>query len=421
MRPQHPLSVGIFSAPAIRFRFLKPVRVTLPGGKSCRYEGRQQAHIEDGRIAFDGGLFEELHFLPDEAPGEGFAEASFELSDVTIGVDFHWQRKETQRFAGSLKLFVTCGRITAVNCIGVEDYLRSVIASEMKATASPEFLKAHAVISRSWLLAQIERRKAAPAGRPEFVETEDTLIRWADREDHTDFDVCADDHCQRYQGLSRLSTPRADEAVAATWGEVLTCDGALCDTRFSKCCGGMTERFSTCWENRDFPYLTPVRDAPAEGGADFCDTADTAVLSQVLNDYDLETRDFYRWRVAYEPHALAELIRRRSGIDFGGEILALEPLERGASGRISLLRIVGSARTMVFGKELTIRRFLSESHLKSSAFDVSRESDRFILQGRGWGHGVGLCQIGAAVMGHRGYAYSEILAHYFPGTKLSIR
>ena len=207
--------------------------------------------------------------------------------------------------------------------------------------------------------------------------------------------------------------------MLATWGQVLTYEGALCDTRFSKCCGGMTERYGTCWENVDYPYLSPVKDAPAEGAPDFCDTADRAVLSQVLNDYDLETKDFYRWRVEYGRRDLAQLIRRRSGIDFGEEILALEPLERGASGRIWLLRIVGSARTMTVGKELTIRRWLSESHLKSSAFDVTREGDRFVLEGRGWGHGVGLCQIGAAVMGHRGYPYAEILAHYFPGAQLT--
>ena len=164
-----------------------------------------------------------------------------------------------------------------------------------------------------------------------------------------------------------------------------------------------------------------MKDAPEAGGPDFCDTADEAVLSQVLNEYDLETKDFYRWRVEYGCRELAELIRRRSGIDFGDEIRALEPLERGASGRIWLLRIVGSARTMTVGKELTIRRWLSESHLKSSAFEVSYPDGRIVLDGRGWGHGVGLCQIGAAVMGHRGYPYADILAHYFPGAKLTIR
>lgn len=416
MKPQRQISVGIFSAPAVRMHFLQAV--TCAG---CRYEGRYEARWQAGRILFDGQLRDEWVFTPVATPAEGFSPAVFDLSDVVIGVDFHWQRKEVQRFAGALKLIVEGERITAVNLIGIEDYLRSVISSEMKATASPEFLKAHAVISRSWLLAQIERRGKAPVGRPEFVETEDTLIRWADREDHLHFDVCADDHCQRYQGLSRLRATRADEAVLATWGQVLTLDGVLCDTRFSKCCGGMTERFSTCWENLDYPYLAPVADRPADGGPDFCDTADEAVLYQVLNDYDLETKDFYRWRVEYDRHALAELIRRRSGIDFGDEIRALEPLERGASGRIWLLRIVGSQRTMTVGKELTIRRWLSESHLKSSAFEVSQEGDRLVLTGRGWGHGVGLCQIGAAVMGHRGSPYAAILAHYFPGSELSVR
>ena len=418
MKPQRQLSVGIFSAPQVAFRLLQPCIVA-----GRRYEGRQEAEWRDGRVFFDGRLYDDLIFTPElqTASNEPFAPASFVLSDVTIGVEFHWQRKEAQRFAGALKLMVEGDRLTAVNLIGIEDYLRCVIASEMKATASPEFLKAHAVISRSWLLVQIERRGTVPAGRPEFVETEDTLIRWADREDHLHFDVCADDHCQRYQGLSRLSSPKADEAVLSTWGEVLTFEGALCDTRFSKCCGGMTERFSTCWENRDYPYLAPVKDAPAGGGPDFCDTADESVLSQVLNDYDLETKDFYRWRVEYDRRELADLIRRRSGIDFGEEIRALEPLECGDSGRIRLLRIVGSARTMTVGKELTIRRWLSESHLKRSAFEVSYPDGRIRLDGRGWGHGVGLCQIGAAVMGHRGYPYADILAHYYPGAQLTLR
>ena len=235
MKPQRQLSVGIFSAPQVAFRFLRPCAFA-----GRRYEGRWSAEYSGGRIRFDGALYDELLFTPEDSAATDFAPASFVLSDVTIGVDFHWQRKEAQRFAGALKLMVEGEKITAVNLIGIEDYLRSVISSEMKATASLEFLKAHAVISRSWLLAQIERRGTVPAGRPEFVEREDTIIRWADREDHLNFDVCADDHCQRYQGLSRLSSPRADEAVLATWGEVLTFDGALCDTRFSKCCGGMS-------------------------------------------------------------------------------------------------------------------------------------------------------------------------------------
>lgn len=410
MKEQKQLSVGIFSAQEVAFTFLKPF--VLDGRV---YEGSHKVCLYEGRIRFAGSSYDEIVFKRLETPADGFDEASFVLEDVIIGVDFHWQRKEAQRFAGTLKLIIEGDRLTAINVIGIEDYLRSVISSEMKSSASFEFLKAHSVISRSWLLAQIERRSECEKGRPDFVETPDRIIRWADREDHANFDVCADDHCQRYQGLSRVNSQKVDEVISATWGEILQYDGKVCDARFSKCCGGTTERFSTCWEGRDFPYLTPVKDAP-EGGDDFCNTQDESILSQVLNDYDLETKDFYSWRVVYDRKALTDLVLRRSGIDFG-EIRELVPLKRGASGRIYELRIVGTRLTMTIGKELIIRRWLSESHLKSSAFDVSYEGDNIILDGRGWGHGVGLCQIGAAVMGAKGYDYSEILCHYFPGSQ----
>lgn len=410
MKEQKQLSVGIFSAKEVAFTFLKPF---LLNGRV--YEGSHRASWCDGRIAFAGETYDEIVFERFGVAPEGFDDASFVLEDVTIGVDFHWQRKENQRFAGRLKLIVEGGCITAINVIGIEDYLRSVISSEMKSTASSEFLKAHSVISRSWLLAQIERRNECEKGRLDFVETAERIIRWADREDHLNFDVCADDHCQRYQGLSRVNSQKVDEVISATWGEILQYEGKVCDARFSKCCGGTTERFSTCWEERDYPYLAPVKDAPA-GGRDFCDTDDVEVLSQVLNDYDLETKDFYKWKVVYDRKSLAELVLKRSGLDFG-EIRELVPLKRGVSGRIYELRIVGSRLTMTIGKELIIRKWLSESHLKSSAFDVSYEGESIILEGRGWGHGVGLCQIGAAVMGAKGYGYSEILSHYFPGSQ----
>ena len=371
----------------------------------------QTAAWQDGRILYQDKLYEEL----------SFDESAFSLCGVTIGVNFHWERQETQSFAGRLRIIVEGDLLTAVNDIDIEDYLQSVISSEMKATASLEFLKAHAVISRSWLLAQIENRGKAASGvsRDEFVDDGERFIRWQDREDHANFDVCADDHCQRYQGLARIAgNPRAREAVKATAGEILIYDGRVCDARFSKCCGGHSEIFSTCWEGVEVPYLESIHDAPAVGGRDFCDTSDETVLSQVLNDYDLETKDFYRWTVEYDSASLSGLIRSRSGIDFGEKILALEPVERGVSGRIKLLSIKGTARQMIVGKELTIRKWLSESHLKSSDFDIVKEGGKFVLRGRGWGHGVGLCQIGAAVMGHQGYSYREILRHYFPSVEI---
>lgn len=415
------ISVGIFSAQEVKFVLLDDC--IAEGGV---FSGPQCASCRDGKVLFEGRLYEELLFSPlHPASEDEFQNPVFALDGVMIGVDFHWQRKERQTFAGSLRLIVENGLITAVNVISIEDYLRSVISSEMKATASLEFLKAHAVISRSWLLAQIERKKSCEKGRPDFVETDDRIVRWADREDHKRFDVCADDHCQRYQGLTRAELFAADahstveKAVKDTRGQILSYRGAVCDARYYKCCGGITERFSSCWEERDYPYLTVVKDAPEGGGDAFCDTTDESILSQVLNDYDLETKDFFRWKVTYGRSELADLIRRRSGIDFGEKIISLDPVKRGPSGRIILMRITGSSRTMTIGKELTIRKWLSESHLKSSAFDVSYDGDIIVLEGRGWGHGVGLCQIGAAVMGARGYSYDEILEHYFPGAEIT--
>ena len=374
-------------------------------------------------------------------------KASFSLYDVTIGIKFHWERQETQIFSGTLKLVVEEEKIVAINVLPVEDYLISVISSEMNASASPEFLKASAVISRSWLYAQIEKRKQLSnhdRGFFSFSKSDGELIRWYDREDHTIFDVCADDHCQRYQGITRASNEAVVEAVKATRGQILTSGDDICDARFSKCCGGATEEFEYCWEDKHLSYLTSVRDiAPGNlsgirpalpdltreeeaekwirsNPPSFCHTEDEEILRQVLNDYDRETTDFYRWRVEYTQDELSGLIEENLKTDFGS-ILDLIPVERGRGGHISRLRIVGTQETLVIGKELEIRRVLSHTHLFSSAFVVDKEDlhdgipGRFVLHGAGWGHGVGLCQIGAAVMGAKGYRYDEILKHYYDG------
>ena len=430
-RTQNRLEVGIMSGQEIEFE------VISDGA------GKQKVEYSDGRISYNGVLYDELVF---EAQTEAtmFAEPSFILYGVTIGVDFHWERKVTQKFAGTLKFIVDGDKVTAVNIVGVEDYLLSVISSEMKASAGLEFLKAHAVISRSWVMAQVEHRKKSAGPVAEPVETtsatsdaskvgercrttgsatnEEEYIKWFDHDDHTLFDVCADDHCQRYQGLTMAVGDTVRKAIDQTWGLVLTSEGEICDARFSKCCGGRMELFSTCWEDKDYPYLQPLPDTPnwKEGGDVFCDTKDEKVLTQVLNDYDLETKDFYRWTTEYSRSVVSDLVRRRSGIDFG-TIRDLVPIERGPSGRLKRLKVIGDKKTMVIGKELIIRRWLSESHLKSSAFEIKWVGDRLILNGAGWGHGVGLCQIGAAVMASKGYTFDQILSHYYPGSILERR
>lgn len=429
-RPQPDIQVGIMSAKEIEFEILSDGA------------GRRKASLREGKIEYDGALYDELYFGA-QTPSTMFAEPSFILHDVTIGVRFHWERKETQKFAGALKIIVEKDKLTAVNVVGVEDYLLSVISSEMSADASEEFLKAHAVISRSWLMAQIassgsRRTAAVPEGisdLPSLIshldmnfhkadsesdDAEETVImKWYDHDDHRNFDVCADDHCQRYQGLTRATGKTVRKVIDSTWGQILTYKGELCDARFSKCCGGRMEAFSTCWEDKDYAYLQPLPDAPGynEEAVCFCNTADKGILSQVLNNYDQETVDFYRWTEVYGRQELADLIERKSGVRIG-RLIGMEPLERGASGRIWKLRIEGSEKTMVVGKELEIRRILSESHLKSSAFDVEFTDDKVILHGSGWGHGVGLCQIGAAVMASEGYTYRQILEHYYPGSEL---
>lgn len=415
-RSQRRLEVGIMSGSEIEFEIISDGA------------GRQKVEYSQGRISYNGALYDELVF---EAQTEAtmFAEPSFILYGVTIGVDFHWERKVTQKFAGTLKFIVDGGKVTAVNIVGVEDYLLSVISSEMKASAGLEFLKAHAVISRSWVMAQVEHRQSHVSRTPgpscpvsEPVEGAEEYIKWFDHDDHTLFDVCADDHCQRYQGLTMAVGDTVRKAVDQTWGLVLASEGKICDARFSKCCGGRMELFSTCWEDKDYPYLQPLPDTAdcVEGGDVFCDTKDEKILSQVLNDYDLETRDFYRWRTEYSRTEVSDLVRRRSGMDFG-TIRDLVPVERGPSGRLKRLKVVGDKKTMIIGKELIIRRWLSDSHLKSSAFEVHWDGDHLTLDGSGWGHGVGLCQIGAAVMAAKGYSFDRILLHYYPGSTLERR
>jgi len=368
----------------------------------------------------------------------------FILHNVTIGINFHWERKEDQTFKGALHIIGESDKIHAINVLSIEDYLMSVISSEMSATSSMELLKAHAVISRSWLLAQVQKNKdlqTEPQKYQTTFQTEDELIKWYDREDHTHFDVCADDHCQRYQGITRSTTELVEKAVKETQGEVLAIDGVICDARFSKCCGGVTEVFENVWEPVHHPYLQKIvdnnfhpegfsLDLENEDSAKqwimgnptaFCNSSDKKVLKQILNDYDQETNDFFRWKVVYSQEELSELVKTRTGIDFG-TITDLIPVQRGGSARLIKLKIAGTLKTMTIGKELEIRKTLSKSHLYSSAFIVEKQevagSINFILHGAGWGHGVGLCQIGAAVMGDKGFSYHEILLHYFRGAGL---
>ena len=425
------VSVGIVRRDEIRFQLNGTYTI---GNKEVT--GKHIVKFKDGQILWNSMVYQELCFTPQDD------DISFTLEDVTIGVDFHWERKEAQTFLGKLRFVVDGDKLWAINELPVERYLASVISSEMSATSSIELLKAHAVISRSWLLVQMRRRKAIEMGvqtasAPVKVSDEEGVV-WYDSDAHTLFDVCADDHCQRYQGITKATSPHVEEAIKATRGQLLMNGKEICDARFSKCCGGVSEEYEYCWDNTHKPYLLSVVDdaplgiAPAIDLTDektaqewilsspeaFCNTKDAAVLGQVLNNYDQETQDFYRWTVDFTQSELAELIRRKSGLDFG-EIIDLQPLERGKSGRITRLKIVGTKLTRIIGKELEIRRTLSESHLYSSAFVVERSEivndipQHFRLVGAGWGHGVGLCQIGAAVMGEKGYRYDEILHHYY--------
>ena len=433
---QPDVTVGIVSAQKIHFSLNKPYLA-----KGEKVLGEQVVEFSEGGVLWNGNQYSQLTFHPQSA------DASFSLSDVTIGVNFHWERKETQIFLGTLRFVVESDKIVAINELPVEKYLESVISSEMSATSSLELLKAHAVISRSWLLAQMKkRREVAESGNNffSFTKKEDTLIRWYDREDHTLFDVCADDHCQRYQGITKETSPHVAEAIRQTKGQILMDGEEICDARFSKCCGGITEEFQYCWEDTPKTYLTAVRDIALgvehtlpnltnEEEAEkwirfnppaFCNTQDKKILSEVLNDYDQETVNFYRWKETLSQEKLQQLIADKLKMNLGA-ILDMKAVERGKSGRISKLQIIGTEKTFTIGKELEIRRTLSDSHLLSSAFVVDKYDkdeqgvpQRFELIGAGWGHGVGLCQIGAAVMGEQGYHYDAILLHYYQGAEI---
>ena len=530
-RKQRTISVGIAEGERIEFALGDGVvRAAIVAGEGVAIGGevRQEWVFTPGQIAGqagnDGalGVSAVIPGTPAVIPGTpaimpgtpavmpgstGHLTPYFTLKGVEIGKGFHWQRRQDQSFRGSLRLIAREGRVIAINVVGIEDYLQCVIASEMSPTAGFEFLKAHAVISRSWLLAQLDKRDEVREEGYSAVDrdTPDELIRWQDREDHQYYDFCADDHCQRYQGIpmakiagqagndggvsanpdttfsvmpgltGHLATAdpamirKTARVIEATWGQVLWYDGRVCDARFSKCCGGALEEFKYCWENKEVPYLKYARDYASGEDVDlrgeqsarrwilskpraFCNTRSSRLLGQVLKDYDSETKDFYRWKVEYTSEELRQIILERTGEDYG-QILDLIPLERGVSGRICRLKIVGSKKTKIIGKELEIRKTLSSSHLYSSAFIVEkvcgpehREEKvcaaahqskfksaakqsffeaaegqtpaKFVLYGAGWGHGVGLCQIGAAAMGDRGYDYCTILAHYYPNSEL---
>lgn len=437
------LSVAILKADEIKFE--------LYGEYICncnnkKMKGQFSAHLQNGKIEFYKN--DEKLFAGDSATftASNLEDDSFLIRDVIIGIQFHWQQKENQRFQGSLKFIIEDNLIAAVNLIPVENYLTSVISSEMSATSSKELLKAHSIISRSWVLAQIQKNKQIKSSNKKYttkIETQNELIKWYDREDHVNYDVCADDHCQRYQGITRLVAHNAQDAVLFTRGLVLKYDDKICDARFSKSCGGVSEAFENVWEPEKHPYLTSVVDNKYEPeGFDlnlrnddaakkwilenppaFCDTTDAKVLKQVLVSYDRNTKDFYRWKVEYTNEELSKLILKKSGFDFG-MITDFVPIERGYSGRIIRLKIIGTKKTMTIGKELEIRRILSETHLYSSAFITEKYDivdgipSKWIFKGAGWGHGVGLCQIGAAVMSEMGYAFDEILLHYFKGAQI---
>ena len=429
------VSVGIVSASKLCFSLNAPYTV-------CSLEqcGKQVVELSEGRILWENNFYDELLFEPNDT------QSSFTLEDVTIGVNFHWERKEAQTFLGKLRFIVENNNICAINELPVETYLISVISSEMRATSSLELLKAHAVISRSWLLAQMEQRKAEnnnAVKQPSLFKTDEEIVRWYDREDHKHFDVCADDHCQRYQGITKAANKHVVEAIKQTAGEILTSRGEICDARYSKCCGGAVEEFQYCWENIRKPYLQALPDTMPDTTSlpnltneavarqwilsspnAFCNTTDQKVLSQVLNDFDQETTDFYRWIQIYSQAEVKQLLEEKLAMQFG-DIIDLIPMERGKSGRIYRLKIIGTQRTLIIGKELEIRRALSKSHLYSSAFVVEKVDIKdgvpqlFVIKGAGWGHGVGLCQIGAAMMGVQGYRYDEILLHYYKSAEIT--
>lgn len=429
------LTVGIMSEKEISF--------SLDGSFSADEQaepisGKHKVTLTDGKISFNKRLYTQITFTPTDE------ECAFELIGATIGKEFHWEQKENLKFRGALKIIIEGEKLTAINILPIEDYLASVISSEMSATSSIELLKAHAVISRSWVMAQINKREKEKNKRTDYtIDSESTHIKWYDRDDHDNFDVCADDHCQRYQGITRETTNMVNEAIKMTRGEVLLHEGKICDARFSKSCGGVSETFENCWDETPHPYLRKVIDSKDERNIlatdltqednarrwilsypeSFCNTKDDYILSQVLVSYDQKTKDFFRWEVEYTQKELAKIIKKKTNIDFG-KIIDLIPEKRGESGRIIILKIVGTNKTLSIGKELEIRKTLSESHLYSSAFIIEKIIDKgqipskFILHGAGWGHGVGLCQIGAAVMASKGYDYKEILKHYYKNAEI---
>lgn len=439
------VEVGILRAPELTFHLSG--KYHLLANKNENLFGKCTAHLQGEELVVKnaGKSFSfknEISFLPCNLTAD-----SFELENVVIGIDFHWEQKENQQFRGALKIMKVGNEIQAVNILPVENYLYSVISSEMSGESSLNLLKAHAIISRSWLLAQMdpENRFGQAMEKAPGNISNDKRVMWYAREDHQNFHVCADDHCQRYQGITRAHNPNVIKAVQDTAGMILTYDGKICDARYSKCCGGIMEKFENCWEPVEHPYLTnvfdshnPEKKAVAANVSDelaarefihhrpdaFCNTTDVKILSQVLNDYDQKTLDFFRWAVTYDQDTLAGLIHKKSGIDFG-QIKNLRAIKRGPSGRIIEMEIEGTKKSIVVGKELEIRKWLSESHLYSSAFTITISEvqdevpQKFVLKGAGWGHGVGLCQIGAAVMGAEGYAHTKILNHYYPGADLT--
>ncbi len=436
MQKEPSISIAIASENLIEFDLLGEFHIA---GNSKKFSGSLAAVLENDKIKIKRNneillFWEEIIFEPSDID-----ITSFVIRDVRIGKNFHWERKEKQRFHGILKFIVEGDKITVINILPIEDYLESVISSEMNPNSPFEFLKAHAVISRSWVLAQIiKKNNIAEHNHPDISQTDNEHIKWYDREDHDNYDFCADDHCQRYQGVTKIINDKVLEAVEGTRGLVLKHDNEICDARFSKCCGGISESFENVWEPVNHPYLVSISDYKYEQDIfdldlkkenaskkwiksfpqAFCNSNDSSLLASLLPNYDLETKNFYRWTVEYKQEEMSQLINGKSEFDFG-QIIDLIPVERGNSGRIYKLKIVGTKRTMIVGKELEIRKLLSKSHLFSSAFIVEKidiENDipgTFILYGAGWGHGVGLCQIGAAVMSSNGYRFDEILSHYY--------
>lgn len=437
------IHVGIVRGSNIAFKlngtfFINGIRQKLNDEGTARIN-EDAIEVNIGTAKFT--QVDQMTFIP-----ENLSSERFDIKDVTIGVDFHWEQKENQIFQGSLKLIKIGEEIQVINLLPIEDYLKSVISSEMSANCSLNLLKAHAIISRSWLLAQIVKQDELKSNNDKYnpiQQTDNEYIRWYDREDHTHFHVCADDHCQRYQGITKAHNPNVLKAVDETRGEVLMYQNNICDARFSKACGGVSEVFENCWEPINHAYLTKVVDYPTSPkGFDlqlsleknaqafilgnpvaFCNTQDETILKQVLNNYDRGDYNFFRWKVEYSQQELAALLKKKSGFEFG-DILDLIPIERGESGRLIKLKIVGTKKTITVGKELEIRRWLSESHLYSSAIVIEKRMENsntpshFIIKGAGWGHGVGLCQIGAAVMGEKGYDYMEILTHYYKNASI---